>query len=506
MAVTSQRASNRLGFGVLAGLALLALPILIRPFGGDQSLYLLMADRLRHGAVLYRDVWDVKQPGLPFFYMLASALAGGSSAGPHVAEFSLLLAFAFVLQRAVPVRSSALKVVSPIVVLAPYLIDSRVGDLTQLEFLVGLPMFMCLWCTSNPHAQHSTRPWALIAGAGLSAGIVGYFKLAYLPIPLAMWFVAELHRDAALRRKLIRSSQFIGWLLLSWAPLVVYTLHFHLWRDLYDTWFVFPRSMTSLGGRPASRLLISVVSIAAVLAPLLFLAILGAARRVRQRRFNTWTTNCFVWLIVAGFGVLVQNWWRYHFYIFLVPVGLLALDAIDSGMSPHETSRAASKAFTIVVGALCLIPIVDGRELWRHLGQSHLALEQNARGRFQTREDEYRAKVAAELAPRRTIKGPIGVFYFGSPELQRAAGDPLITAVHGWSPEFYSTAIWERLSAELLRAQPSAVYVDSFSAPFVHGRGRLVQDWLERSFRFRARTPDGTWYFSSPLPSTPAAK
>ena len=130
------------------------------------------------------------------------------------------------------------------------------------------------------------------------------------------------------------------------------------------------------------------------------------------------------------------------------------------------------------------------------------ALRQSARDRFQSREDAYRGTVAAELTPRRAIDAPDGVFYFGNPELQRAAGDRLITAVHGWSPEFYTAPIWERLSNELQRAHPSAVYVDSFSDPLIRKRGEPVQTWLDRSYRLRAQTPDGIWYLREPIPPT----
>ena len=502
MALPVRRATAKLEWLVLGGLALLALPILIRPYTGDQSLYLLMADRLRHGAVLYRDVWEIKQPGLPIFFTLTSALAGGSAAGPHIGEFALLLAMAFALQRTVPLRSAWLRACSPSAVIAPYLIDARAGDLTQLELLVSAPLYACLWATSAPEGNRSSRAWVRIATAGLCAGIVGLFKLAYLPMPLLMWVVAEYRRDSELLGRFKRGAQFFGWILLTWLPFLAYAEHYNLWTDLYDTWFVLPRSLSSLGGRPLGRLVTSVGGIATVLAPLLLLAIFGTVRRIRTRSFDVWVTNCFVWLVLAGLAVLTQSWWRYHFYIFVVPVGLLALDGLDAFVGTEPKSPAVNRILPIVIGLFSLLPIVDGSALWRHLVQSEFALRQSARDRFQSREDAYRGTVAAELTPRRAIDAPDGVFYFGNPELQRAAGDRLITAVHGWSPEFYTAPIWERLSNELQRAHPSAVYVDSFSDPLIRKRGEPVQTWLDRSYRLRAQTPDGIWYLREPIPPT----
>src|SRR5258705_260145 len=56
--------------GVIAGLGLLAAPL---PFTGDQALFAAGARQLARGDVLYRDFWDVKQPGIYLWY-----LGGGS--------------------------------------------------------------------------------------------------------------------------------------------------------------------------------------------------------------------------------------------------------------------------------------------------------------------------------------------------------------------------------------------------------------------------------------------
>src|SRR5688500_7224186 len=56
------------------------------PLRGDQGLYLYGAKELADGAVLYKDFWDLKAPGVYFFYLLAGSLFGFSVAGLHVLE------------------------------------------------------------------------------------------------------------------------------------------------------------------------------------------------------------------------------------------------------------------------------------------------------------------------------------------------------------------------------------------------------------------------------------
>ena len=63
------RASRRLEVAaVLAVIALLGLLAAPLPFTGDQALFAAGARQLARGDVLYRDFWDVKQPGIYAFY------------------------------------------------------------------------------------------------------------------------------------------------------------------------------------------------------------------------------------------------------------------------------------------------------------------------------------------------------------------------------------------------------------------------------------------------------
>ena len=60
-----------LGAVVIAGLVNLAYP-----FAGDQALFTLGGRALAEGAVLYRDFWELKQPGILYFYFLAGQMFG----------------------------------------------------------------------------------------------------------------------------------------------------------------------------------------------------------------------------------------------------------------------------------------------------------------------------------------------------------------------------------------------------------------------------------------------
>ena len=53
---------------LLVFLLALRIPSLVQPAGGDQGLYGYEGQRILHGDVVYRDVWDQKPPGIAFLY------------------------------------------------------------------------------------------------------------------------------------------------------------------------------------------------------------------------------------------------------------------------------------------------------------------------------------------------------------------------------------------------------------------------------------------------------
>ena len=80
--------------GMIAGILLPLSPV-YRPVPDvDQSVYLYVSARILEGQVLYRDVWDHKQPFTYFIYALGLALSGGTLWGVWVIELAGLIAAA----------------------------------------------------------------------------------------------------------------------------------------------------------------------------------------------------------------------------------------------------------------------------------------------------------------------------------------------------------------------------------------------------------------------------
>ncbi len=82
---------------VLVGIAALGRARLAYPLMDDQTVFLLGARAVSKGAVLYRDFWDIKPPGIYLFYLAGGSVFGFSEVGIHTFELLYMLAFAATL-------------------------------------------------------------------------------------------------------------------------------------------------------------------------------------------------------------------------------------------------------------------------------------------------------------------------------------------------------------------------------------------------------------------------
>ena len=73
---------------VFTGVLLLGLARLPEPFFGDQALNLLMGEVIADGGTPYTDLWDLKHPGVFFFFAAGGAHFGFNEIGIHLSSCS----------------------------------------------------------------------------------------------------------------------------------------------------------------------------------------------------------------------------------------------------------------------------------------------------------------------------------------------------------------------------------------------------------------------------------
>jgi hypothetical protein len=168
-----------LGLVVLAGT--LCLP---RPFGFDQALFGVFGRQLTRGAVLYRDIFDIKQPGIFVFYAAGGSLFGFTEVGIHAFELAYWIAFSVfssLALRAYFTTDWAARFVPALTVVVYYLYATV--DLTQIEVVVAFAILLAWWLIDR--AEPGTRAGLKrFAVAGIAAAVVTSFKNVYVVIVL----------------------------------------------------------------------------------------------------------------------------------------------------------------------------------------------------------------------------------------------------------------------------------------------------------------------------------
>ncbi|MGR8919721.1 MAG: hypothetical protein ACU85V_08880, partial [Gammaproteobacteria bacterium] len=184
---------STLGAGLAALLLVAAVGALNLPypFVADQVVSLYAARTLDAGGTLYVDFWDNKLPGLVWFHLAAGRLFGFDEVGVHTFELLWMLVFSVVLIVALAPKSELpwSAAFAPVAAVVTYMAAADSFQLTQLEILIGLPVFVAAWAA----AATQRRPRVLAACylvSGLAAGVTVTFKLVYAPLFPALWLVA----------------------------------------------------------------------------------------------------------------------------------------------------------------------------------------------------------------------------------------------------------------------------------------------------------------------------
>lgn len=338
------------------------------PFWGDQALFTVYSRQLTEGAVLYRDLFDVKQPGIFLFYAAGGLLFGFTEIGIHLFELVYWLAFsAFAL---VTLRSYfSIRWAPPLVpifTVAVYYFGAGLLDIGQIEILVAFPILLAWWLIdqADPTTARGLRRYA---AAGLAAAAVVLLKHLYLLIILAFlgYAVWRSRRDGVSIRDLGRS---LGVFLISLtAPLICVFLYFAYHGQLERVWWAYfemapaaqlftPRRFDylKLGMR---RFMINH-------APILILAVLGSVHVLRrgagpQRNL---AAGMLLWGIAGAFAFIVlQGWPEYKWPLFTVPLGILGVLGVEALVAVARTSGVSAHPLSLVAGtALGIVSFAAG--------------------------------------------------------------------------------------------------------------------------------------------------
>jgi hypothetical protein len=473
------------------------------PFAGDQALFLVGAQELHAGAVLYRDFWDLKQPGIFLFYLAGGSAAGFTQSGIHIFEIAWQCAFGGTLFAALrgAVRRPAVAALAVLAVPAAYYAGTTSWHLTQVEALTGLPLLCCAWAGIAAWTRANGRARSAFA-AGLAAGCVLLLKLLYLPIAFVLFAVAASAATGTQRheRAPIVVTAWLGGLAVPLALTAAYATAFGLWNTLSATFVSLPAAVVAGGHAPSTRLWLAALWFARRFAPVLFLGAIGLLTTPSAGGL-VWRRIAVAWFVTGGLALIVQtqSWWEYQFLLLLPPAGILATLGADASLArlrgPAGAARTAAGAALAAALLLCFglghsTLAATARVLRDRPFTSAAALERHR----EIDSGEYTAAAHAAASLSRGGNDRQAIYVCGDPLIYLLAKREQAVAINGWALELYPPDWWAKLDAQLQRTLPADVFVAGDDTALIAARSPLLARMLDTEYERAVRLPDGTWY------------
>jgi hypothetical protein len=496
---------GKLQIAALVSVFLIGLVYVPHPFHDDQAFFTIGAWEMDHGGVLYRDYWDIKQPGIFLFYLAGGKVLGFNEFGIHGLELLYFTAFGVVLMFSLRNYFESNWATALLVLLTVGLYYGVTGlphvtldYLTQVEGLVAFPMFMCAWfaCRAAEVPSHRTLFGFL---SGLMAAAVLLFKLVFLPIPLCFWMVAwwfSRKKSETFQALLVA---LIGLLL----PLAAVAGYFAVHGALPEFWyanFVWPvRALGKLPLAGPGRLHESIQFFLDGFAPLLALAFIGAWRAFRGKR-DPLGISLMLWVLVGMLVILVQrrSWWPHHFLLFVAPLGILATQGIDFLWVQAERisfDRIMAKLVFACILLLLFSPVIYPTAADAMLlAQYRFALTRESRLAFQCRypgTQYLQSSDYAFLGEPGSLPGPIYVagsslFYYLSGRLPAV---PQSAGVDDFLPEQ-----WTKIAHDLAVSRPNYVLISAKDKGFFEKFSPETLLMLQHDYNILREDPAGVWY------------
>ena len=464
------------------------------PFTGDEALYTLGARELSHGAVMYRDFWDFKPPGIYWFYEAGSALLGFTEVGQHTWELLWWLAFAAFLAYVLRgrLRHPLLAALAPLVV-AAYLLVLRPNDLGQVEDLLAIPLFVSMWAVDDSRGPLPRWRWFV---SGVAGAIVVLLKHPFAIIPLAFWlraFVRAKRRDD--RFDVRAAGALVLGFVVPLVPVVVYFAATRQWGNVWWTYVEYAPKTSSIDVRPFSRFRAGAGHVLGDQLPFFALGIVAVVAQLRGRR-RPFVTELVVWLVLAVPVVLAGLWWPYHFLVFEIPLMVLALFGLDElvgRLSRRQTYAAA------LAGLVLLAPMArDGEHKVKEAARHDFGLTVDGRRSLrELYESDYARAPQLTAFLRQPGARPGDIYVLGNPLFQLQSGRGQAISYNGWNADVSNRELFRRTRDELAQKRPPYVFVDVAARQLISERSPELDQFLAQQYHELQRSDVGTWYESN---------
>ncbi|MBS0612722.1 MAG: hypothetical protein U1F35_15270 [Steroidobacteraceae bacterium] len=488
------RLYNQFSISLMTASAVIILSHLRLPLTGDQALYLYGAKAMDAGEVLYKDFWDVKQPGVYIFYWLAGRLFGFDALGLHIMEAIWLAAAAYLAtdMAARSIRSPLIRRVLPLTSVGCFYVAASAWHLTQPDGLVALPIVLGAWAICG-HFDPGPISSGRLFIVGVSAGLAGLFVTTMLVVPLGLLLTAVWSRWHRSQRRTCwpgLAGYFAvaaGFLAVVGVMLAWFAAKGALAEMLWTN-FSHPFASYVERDREVSQMAGSVkwfVEATLCWQPLALLGCLVTLRREMHGDAGALPgLLAMSWIGLAACGILLQYryFWAFHFNQMFVPFGILAALGIEAVLRQlRVTPRLGAKrlAYIAILAAALAFPCLVTLKVYRLVSAVPQA-------------DQYAQSAAGAVGHANPNDR---IFVFGNPRILLASGLRQAVPENGWALELLTADQWLTFGERIKRARPAFVYLDTGYDNLLTAEQPAIKRWLIAEYRVVARdTLGGTWF------------
>ncbi len=487
-------------------------------FSGDQALFLIFSKAIKNGAVLYRDVWDIKQPGIFVFYLIAGVVFGFTEVGVHLLEMVYWLSFSLILIYGLKdyFKSPLFATVTPLFTIGIYYSVSGSLHYTQVESLVCFPLFMTLWFCHKFLENPQRKGWMFFSG--LMGGIVLSFKLILIIIPVSIWLFYFLFIKKNTKEMAILSGLIVSGSLIPIGLVIFYFVRNDALFDLWYTTFVYPftavLSATAMIARPEQlkdglvwffKSYFPVVSLTLVFV-ILKLRSIYLDRRQEKMFFESsgdfFSMALLIWCF-AGFTVIFMqrlSWWQYHYSLLMVPVGVLAVKCLENVFEEIRTCHAIRrKPPVLMILAIIITPlfIPTARRLADRIRQFNL-VESVRIGDKELKvtgsaAEDYKS-IAADTSFLRLEHQKTTLFVVSNPLYYYLSDISPSFRSNGAMTDMFTPFEWDSLNGEMSNNPPMYVFMEERIIPMIVGQNPEFLNFLNKYYSISSTGDRGSFY------------
>lgn len=378
----------------IAILALGKLPFISAGYGHDQAGYMYEGRQIARGAIPYRDIFDHKNPGLPYFNAIVYSLGGNSLVIFRLVEFAwtvlTILIFSILLRKIFP-KNNLIVLGFGIIYFSILLANinfSTVDGGGYTESYLLLPSLLAIILIIK---YEKTRKKIILPWIGLLIFVSFMFKQSGITIVLPIiYYLSQINIKSGIKKLESVKTILLDWLyvglefLIPLGLFILYLFYKGALLSYLDNTITFNRFYSGTSTL-ADKILGSLYTThqQALAYPIsYFLLVLGLIYLVYRRTKYTWLI--IVWLISDFIGIGLSGRFFGHYYIQAFPVlaiittgGFVGLyQAINNNIKQNKSNLIllALPFFLLIFIPYFSTPTINYMLKWRGFQKSIVAL------------------------------------------------------------------------------------------------------------------------------------